>query len=235
MMKTIQNISMKRVLSWVAALALLSNVSLLSGCKTLNNTQKGGAVGAGTGGAIGGVIGSKSGNTAVGAIIGATVGGAAGALIGRQMDKQAEELEEDLEGAEVTRVGEGIQITFDSGLLFDFDSYGLRQNTKEDLQEMASTLKKYDDTNILVEGHTDAQGSETYNQELSEERAQAVSSYLRQLGVSSDRLITKGYGEGQPIADNDTPSGRQENRRVEVAIYANEEMVEAAEDGRLGE
>ncbi len=234
-MRMIQHTSGKKLFSWVAAIALLTNLSLLPGCKTMDNTQKGGAIGAGAGGAIGGVIGNQSGNTAVGAIIGATVGGAAGALIGRQMDKQAEELEEDLEGAEVTRVGEGIKVTFDSGLLFDFDSYELRSNTKEDLEEMAATLKKYDDTNILIEGHTDAQGSDDYNEELSKERAEQVSQYLLSLGVDPGRLQTVGYGESQPIADNDSASGRQENRRVEVAIYANEEMKEAAEDGRLGE
>jgi len=201
----------------------------------LNSTQKGGAIGAGAGGSIGGVIGNQSGNTAVGAIIGATVGGAAGALIGRQMDKQAEELEEDLEGAEVTRVGEGIKVTFDSGLLFDFDSYALRGNTKDDLREMTETLKKYENTNILIEGHTDSQGSEDYNQELSEERAESVSKYLIDLGINPGRINTVGYGEEQPIAENDTESGRQENRRVEVAIYANEEMKEAARDGNLGE
>ena len=225
----------RRSISWIAALALLANLSLLPGCKTMNNTQKGGAIGAGAGGAVGGVIGNQSGNTAVGAIIGATVGGAAGALIGRQMDKQAEELEEDLDGAEVTRVGEGIKITFDSGLLFDFDSFKLRQNTREDLEEMASTLKKYEDTNILIEGHTDAQGSEDYNQELSENRADQVNQYLMELGVDPGRINTIGYGESQPIASNETADGRQENRRVEVAIYANEEMKEAARDGELGE
>jgi outer membrane protein OmpA-like peptidoglycan-associated protein len=235
MMKRTQHTYTRQSLSWIAALALLANLSLLPGCKSLNNTQKGGAIGAGAGGAVGGVIGNQSGNTAVGAIIGATVGGAAGALIGRQMDKQAEELEDDLEGAEVSRVGEGIKITFDSGLLFDFDSYKLRQNTREDLQEMASTLEKYEDTNILIEGHTDAQGSEDYNQELSENRAEQVTQYLMELGVDPGRLNTIGYGESQPIAPNETSSGRQENRRVEVAIYANEEMKEAARDGELGE
>lgn len=234
-MKRTNHTYTKRSISWIAAFALLANLSLLPGCKTMNNTQKGGAIGAGAGGAVGGVIGNQSGNTAVGAIIGATVGGAAGALIGRQMDKQAEELEEDLDGAEVTRVGEGIKITFDSGLLFDFDSYQLRQNTREDLEEMASTLKKYEDTNILIEGHTDAQGSEDYNQELSENRAEQVNQYLMELGVDPGRVNTIGYGESQPIASNETADGRQENRRVEVAIYANEEMKEAARDGELGE
>jgi outer membrane protein OmpA-like peptidoglycan-associated protein len=224
-----------KLMRWVAALGLMAGMSLFPACKTMNNTQKGGAIGAGAGGAIGGVIGNQSGNTAVGAIIGATVGGAAGALIGRQMDKQAEELEEDLEGAEVTRVGEGIKITFDSGLLFDVDSYALRDNTKTDLENMAETLKKYEDTNILIEGHTDSSGSDDYNQELSRNRADAVSRYLLGLGVAPERLQTTGYGEDQPIADNETAAGRQENRRVEVAIFANEEMKEAAEEGRVGE
>lgn len=225
----------RHIFSILAAIGLLANLSLLPGCKTMDNTQKGGAIGAGTGGAIGGVIGNQTGNTAVGAIIGATVGGAAGALIGRQMDKQAEELEEELEGAEITRVGEGIKVTFDSGLLFDVDSYELRPTTKEDLREMASTLKKYEDTNIVIEGHTDATGSEEYNQELSEKRAASVADYLENLGVEDGRLTVTGYGEEQAIASNETAAGRQENRRVEVAIFANEDMKEAAEEGRLGE
>lgn len=233
-MKRNKQLFTRHIPSLLIVTGLLLNLSLLPGCKTMDNTQKGGAIGAGVGGAVGGVIGNQSGNTAVGAIIGATVGGAAGALIGRRMDKQAEELERDLEGAEVTRVGEGIKITFDSGLLFDFDSYKLRSTTKEDLEEMASTLKKYEDTNILIEGHTDAQGSEAYNQELSEERAESVSKYLADLGVKPGRVSTIGYGESQPVASNDTASGRQENRRVEVAIYANEEMKEAARKGDLG-
>jgi outer membrane protein OmpA-like peptidoglycan-associated protein len=218
---------------WTLIVGIIANVQFLSGCASTNNTTKGGAIGAGTGGAVGAVIGNASGNTAVGAIIGATVGGAAGALIGRQMDKQAEELQEDLENATVERVGEGIKITFDSGLLFDIDSDELRSGTKEDLSEMAETLKKYDDTNILIEGHTDATGSEEYNQNLSEERASSVAGYLSELGVTDYRLITEGYGEEQPVADNDTETGRQQNRRVEVAIYANDKMVKAAERGDL--
>jgi len=218
---------------WALIIGLIANVQFLSGCASTNNTTKGGAIGAGAGGAVGAVIGNASGNTAVGAIIGATVGGATGALIGRQMDKQAEELQEDLENATVERVGEGIKITFDSGLLFDIDSDELRSGTKEDLSEMAETLKKYDDTNILIEGHTDATGSEEYNQNLSEERASSVAGYLSELGVTDYRLITEGYGEEQPVADNDTETGRQQNRRVEVAIYANDKMVKAAERGDL--
>ncbi len=220
---------------WVLIIGIVANVQFLSGCASMNNTTRGGAIGAGAGGAAGAVIGNASGNTAVGAIIGAAVGGAAGAVIGRQMDKQAEELEENLEGATVERVGEGIKITFDSGLLFDVDSDQLRAETKEGLSEMAATLQEYGDTNILIEGHTDATGSDDYNQSLSVERAASVASYLQTIGVSSSRLITEGYGEEQPISDNDTEAGRQQNRRVEVAIYANDDMVKAAESGDLDE
>lgn len=206
---------------------------LLAGCKA-NNTTKGGAIGAGVGGVVGGVIGSKSDNTAVGAIIGATVGGAAGALIGRQMDKQAEELKRDLEGADVERVGEGIKITFNSGLLFDFDSYKLKSTTEDNLKELAQTLNKYEDTNILIEGHTDNAGSDQYNMTLSNERADQVKDYLEAQGVKGSRITTEGYGETQPIASNESEAGRQQNRRVEVAIYANKKMKRLAEKGELG-
>lgn len=207
---------------------------LLVGCKA-SNTTKGGAIGAGVGGTIGGIIGHQSDNTVVGAIIGAAVGGTAGALIGRQMDKQAEELKNDLKGAQVERVGEGILITFDSGLLFEHDSYGLQSATKSNLTELAKTLNKYDDTNILIEGHTDSSGEDAYNQTLSERRAQGVENYLVSQNVKNGRITTKGYGEKQPLATNGTEAGKQANRRVEVAIYANNEMKKLAKKGELGE
>jgi outer membrane protein OmpA-like peptidoglycan-associated protein len=184
---------------------------------------------------IGGVIGHQSDNTVVGAIIGAAVGGTAGALIGRHMDKQAEELKRDLEGATVERVGEGIIITFDSGLLFDLDSYQLKEATKSNLGDLAKTLNKYDDTNILIEGHTDSSGADDYNQNLSEKRAREVEDFLQGQQVKGSRIITKGYGEKQPLQTNETAEGRQSNRRVEVAIYANEEMKKLAKKGELGE
>jgi outer membrane protein OmpA-like peptidoglycan-associated protein len=226
-----------RAISFLTALGLALVIILsqvLMGCKA-NNTTKGGAIGAGAGGAIGGVIGHRSGNTAVGAIIGAAVGGATGALIGRHMDKQAEELKKDLKGATVERVGEGILITFDSGLLFDVDKSDIQTATKANLDELSETLKKYDDTNILVEGHTDNTGDDSYNQKLSDKRAESVENYLVAKGVADKRITTKGYGENQPKADNNTDSGRAANRRVEVAIYANKEMKKAAEKGQLGE
>lgn len=216
------------------AIMLLVAAQLFSGCKA-SNTTKGGAIGAGVGGTIGGVIGHRSDNTVVGAIIGAAVGGAAGALIGRHMDKQAEELKADLKGATVERVGEGILITFDSGLLFGFDSYALQNATKTNLANLAGTLKKYDDTDILVEGHTDSTGDDKYNQSLSEKRADEVKSYLQEQQVAASRITTKGYGEKQPLATNDTEVGKKSNRRVEVAIYANDEMKKLAKKGELGE
>lgn len=213
---------------------VLVMLPLIWGCKA-SNTTKGGAIGAGVGGALGAVIGNQSDNTAVGAIIGATVGGAAGALIGRHMDKQAEELRRDLEGANVERVGEGIKITFNSGLMFDHDSYQLKPETEENLIKLSETLQKYDDTNILIEGHTDNTGADDYNQQLSDWRAEAVSKFINEKGVKNNRITIEGYGEAQPIASNETAEGRQQNRRVEVAIYANKKMQRMAEKGELGE
>ena len=215
------------------ALMLLA-AQLLVSCKA-SNTTKGGAIGAGVGGVIGGVIGHQSDNTAIGAIIGAAVGGTAGALIGRHMDKQAEELKNDLKGATVERVGEGIIITFDSGLLFDLDSYQLQQATKSNLDQLAKTLNKYEDTDILIEGHTDSSGEDNYNQTLSERRASEVEHYLQSQQVKGSRIKTEGYGEEQPLTSNETEAGRRSNRRVEVAIYANEEMKKLAKKGELGE
>ena len=198
-----------------------------------SNAQKGGAIGAGTGAAVGGVIGAQSNNTAVGAIIGAAVGGAAGALIGDYMDKQAAELQRDLENAKVERIGDGIKITFDSGILFNIDSYTLSEASKTNLGDLSKTLQKYDDTNILIEGHTDNTGSDQHNKTLSEQRATSVADYLKSYGVIGTRLTTNGYGEAQPMADNSTTEGRQQNRRVDIAIFANKKLQKAAEKGGL--
>ncbi len=225
-----------KTISFLTAMGLVAAIVLmqvLTGCKA-NNTTKGGAIGAGAGGVIGGVIGHHSGNTATGAIIGAAVGGATGAIIGRHMDKQAEELKRDLEGAKVERVGEGILITFDSGLLFKTNSSDLEATTKSNLTELAGTLNKYDDTNVLIEGHTDNTGEDTYNQRLSERRASEVQEFLMTQGVDGSRVTTRGYGEKQPVASNDTDAGRASNRRVEVAIYANDKMKKLAKKGELG-
>jgi outer membrane protein OmpA-like peptidoglycan-associated protein len=211
---------------------LLSGVMLAllgMGCASMSGTAKGGTIGAASGAAAGAIIGKAAGNTVLGAIIGAAVGGAAGAYIGRYMDKQAAEIQQDIEGAKVERVGEGIRITFDSGILFDVAKADLKPVSKENIAKLANTLKKYEDTNILIEGHTDATGSDEYNLDLSKKRAQSVAGYLESLGVGSVRFTITGYGEVQPIADNGTDSGRTANRRVELAIMANDKLKKAAE------
>ncbi|MCB0629342.1 MAG: OmpA family protein [Saprospiraceae bacterium] len=214
--------------SWIWLLALTMIVA--PACNT-SKAVKGAAIGGAAGGVIGGVIGKKAGNTAVGVIIGAAVGGTAGALIGKYMDKQAKEIEDNVEGAEVVRVGEGILVTFDSGLLFGFDSYALTATTKENLRNLAETLKEYGDTDLTIEGHTDSKGTDAYNLELSKKRANSVADYLVTLGVDRNRLTTVGYGEQQPVNTENTEAS--ENRRVEVAIYANEDLKEAAKKGEL--
>ncbi len=216
----------------LSALMIILAVNMIFSCNA-NNTTKGVLIGAGGGAVVGGLIGKAAGNTAAGAIIGATVGGTAGALIGRKMDRQAAELRRDLENATVERVGEGILITFNQGLLFDVNSYNLSSSMKQNLSDLAATLNKYEDTDILIEGHTDSTGSDDYNYTLSQKRAASVSDYLTMKGVTRSRLTNVGYGETQPVADNNTESGRSKNRRVEVAIYANKKMQKAAERGEL--
>ncbi len=201
---------------------------ILWGCN-MTKAQKGAIIGAGAGGAVGAGVGKAAGNTALGAIIGASVGGIAGGIIGRQMDKQAAEIEK-IPGAEVTRVGEGINVTFDSGVLFALDSDDLNGDAQGKLKELAGILKRYPDTYILVEGHTDASGSDAHNNRLSKQRAESVSDFLEEKDVKDKRIRTKWYGEDQPKFPNDNSANMAKNRRVEFAIYANEEMVEKANE-----
>jgi len=210
----------------VVVLALF--VGGLSGCSSMNWTSKGAIIGGAAGGVVGGVIGKQVGSTAKGAIIGAVVGGAAGAYIGHRMDKQAQELEQSIPGATVQRVGEGIVVTFDSGLLFAFDSDAIRGSTRGNLDELANSLNKYRDSELLIVGHTDSKGTDSYNQDLSERRSSSARRYLVGQGVASSRIQTRGVGESEPIATNSTEAGRQENRRVEVAIYASGKLQEQA-------
>lgn len=218
---------MKRV-----ACAIVIGLLLLSflGCASWSKSEKGAAIGAAGGAAVGAAIGDAAGNTAVGAIIGAVVGGAAGAYIGHYMDKQAEEMKRDLEGAKIERVGEGIKITFESGILFDVNKAALMDESKTNLTKLAGILNKYKDTEILIEGHTDSDGSNEYNMDLSLRRANSVGAYLTNQKVIATRLHMMGYGEDQPVASNDTPAGKKLNRRVEIAIYANDKLKKAAED-----
>ena len=217
--------------------ALIFSISLLlvscDATRNASSKQKGTVIGAGSGAVIGGVVGNNvgEGNTALGAIIGGVVGGAAGAYIGNRMDEQAKEIEQEIPGAEVERVGEGINVTFDenSGIYFETEKYNINAKSRESLDRLVNILKEYSGSNILVEGHTDSTGSDAYNLTLSKNRAQSVTNYLVQNGINSNRMDTKWYGETQPKYDNSTVDGRAKNRRVELAIVANEELLQEAE------
>ena len=212
----------------VARVALLAAAVVLSACASLNKKEEGAIIGAAVGGGVGAVIGNQTGSTARGAIIGAVVGGVAGTIIGHQMDQQAKELKQNIAGATVERVGEGIQVTFASGLLYDFDSDRVRPEAAENLLSLAASLSKYPNTDLLIVGHTDSAGTSGYNQTLSERRARSASDYLAGKGVSAGRLRSSGRGETEPVSTNGTEAGRQLNRRVEVAIYANAATRESA-------
>jgi outer membrane protein OmpA-like peptidoglycan-associated protein len=194
----------------------------------MSKKKKGVAIGAASGGVLGGVIGKKAGSTVIGTIVGAAIGGAAGAYIGDYMDDQAEEMAKEIEGANIERVEEGINIDFDSGLLFDVNQSGLKPESKETLAKFAEIVNKYGDTVILIEGHTDSTGSDGHNLELSRRRAQSVANYLASLQVAPTRFTIMGYGESQPIASNEAEEGRAANRRVEFAIVANDKLKQVA-------
>lgn len=220
------------------ASVFLGSALLLSSCESVqnaNNQQKGTAIGAATGAVLGAVIGNNVGsgkNSELGAVLGAVVGGAAGNVIGRKMDKQAKEIKETLPGAEVERVGEGIKVTMKENIVnFAFDSSNLTSAAKTNLDKLAKVLKNNPDTNINIYGHTDSKGSDSYNLALSERRANAVKSYLSSKGIFSSRMIATGMGESNPVATNDTESGRAQNRRVEFAITANQDMINDAHSG----
>jgi outer membrane protein OmpA-like peptidoglycan-associated protein len=198
-------------------------LSGVSGCASLNRTESGAVIGAGTGAAVGAVIGKQTGSTARGAILGAVLGGAAGAVIGRRMDNQAQELEQTLPNAEVQRVGEGIAVTFASGILFPFNSTDILPAGRSNLAQLAQSLQRYPETTVLIVGHTDNVGSDAYNMGLSQNRAQSAANYLAAQGIARNRVRIEGRGESEPIASNETEAGRGQNRRVEIAIFASEQ------------
>jgi outer membrane protein OmpA-like peptidoglycan-associated protein len=217
----------------VALLLILTMTSLTWGCQTTTNTGRGASIGATAGGVIGGIIGSRSGSWAKGAIIGAVVGGATGAVIGNYMDKQAAEIDRDVEGARVERVGESIRVIFDSGILFSTGSATITSTSRYNIEKLARILNRYDDTSLVIEGHTDSIGSDDANQVLSERRADSVANLLETYGVSGRRLSPVGFGETHPVASNETEYDRKLNRRVEVLIYANDELKHQAESGEI--
>jgi len=205
-------------------------ILLLTNCKSLNKTQKGTAIGTAAGAGAGALVSHGS---IWGTLIGAAVGGGAGYLIGHHMDKQAEEIKQAVPDAQVSRVGEGIDMTFNSGLLFKINSSILSEEAQTNLSKVANVFVKYPETNILIEGHTDNTGAPEYNMELSKKRAYAVSDFLKNKGVSGNRIDIKWYGETQPKYPNDNEANRALNRRVELAITANDQMKQKAQQGAL--
>jgi outer membrane protein OmpA-like peptidoglycan-associated protein len=220
-----KNINIKVATCGIALVFALAD----TGCKSLNKTEKGAAIGAGAGGTIGAFIGKSAGNTALGAVIGGAIGGTAGAFIGRNMDRQAAEIKQTVPGATVIRQGEGIIVKFDTGILFDVDQTNVKPAAQTNLQNLASSLKKNGETNIMIIGHTDNTGTAAHNMDLSVRRADAVKNYITGNGIDASRLTTQGKGETEPIADNATAKGRAQNRRVEIVILANDQMKKQAQ------
>lgn len=232
---------MKRSVNNIIAVSLIVTL-IVSSCDTMrrtSNQNKGVIVGGAGGGAVGGVIGNQVGgknSTALGAIIGAVVGGVAGGIIGSKMDRQAEKIKTEVPGAKVERIGEGIEITFDennpdgskAGVYFSTDKYNISPNSELALTKLEKIFAEYPETNILIEGHTDDVGSDSYNTKLSKRRATAVGNHLRAKGISPSRLIVKWYGESQPKVENTSTENKALNRRVQFVITANEKMKEEA-------
>jgi len=211
--------------SLLVVTVILSASLTFAGCKSWSSTTKGALIGTGSGAAVGAVIGKTLGNTAAGAIGGAVVGGTVGAIIGGNMDRKAAEMDRELDGVTIQRVEEGIAVSFDSGILFDFDSSTLRPEGYNNLQKLVSIINRDTDTILVIVGHTDSSGDDSYNLRLSERRAQSASTYMISQGLPASRIQTVGRGEYEPIAENTTDAGRQKNRRIEVAIVASPEYV----------
>ncbi|MAN58323.1 MAG: hypothetical protein CMC08_00630 [Flavobacteriaceae bacterium] len=232
--------ALKQLSIFALAATLVTGFSSCESVQNANNKQKGAVIGA-TGGAIlGAILGNnvgKGGNGEIGAVIGGVVGGTAGVLIGNKMDKQAQQIEQEIPGAQVERVDDGIVVTFDenSGVYFDTNKYNINTASQQSLDKLAGVLREYPDTDVLVVGHTDSTGSDEYNMTLSKQRAQAVTNYFVQdKGLSSGRFTTNWFGEQSPVADNSTAEGRAQNRRVNIAIVPNEQMIREAEQEAQG-
>lgn len=226
---------LKRITLLLVSLIIVGAFTNCKAVDNANNKQKGAAIGAAGGAILGAIIGNnagKGGNGELGAVIGGVVGGGAGVLIGNKMDKQAQQIEEEIPGAQVERVDNGIVVTFDenSGVYFATDKSNINQKSQNTLDKLAGVFKEYPDTNILVVGHTDSVGAESYNMTLSKNRAYAVTNYLQGKGLSQNRFTTNWFGETQPMHDNSTAEGRAKNRRVNVAIVPNEDMISKAKN-----
>ncbi len=225
---------MKKISIGVLAIIFISS-TIFSSCnsvKNANNTQKGAVIGTAAGAVLGAVLGNnigKGGNGALGAVLGGVVGGVAGGVIGNKMDKQAREIQTALPGAQVERVGEGIRLVLgENAIRFDTNKSTLTATAKANLDKLVPVFQSYADTDIVIYGFTDSSGSDEYNLKLSEQRAASVFSYLSSKGLNTSRFTTKGFGEADPIATNETAEGKSQNRRVEFGITANDKMIQDA-------
>jgi outer membrane protein OmpA-like peptidoglycan-associated protein len=210
----------------VVLIGALAAITGSLGCSS-SRTKKGADAEGAAGATIGGRIGGASSDAAKGAVSGGTSGALGGGLISRYMDEQAKELAQ-VQGAATERLGDKIRVTWDSAILFDFDSAMLKTDAQQNIGKMGEVFQKYPDTDIVIAGHTDNKGAEDYNLKLSERRAASVKNYLVGMGVDPSRLQTVGFGEMKPIASNETEEGRLKNRRVEIDIRANEALRERA-------
>ena len=215
------------------AFALIAGLTNCKATRNANNKQKGAVIGAASGAVIGAILGNnvgKGGNGELGAVIGGVVGGTVGAIIGGKMDKRAPKNAEEDPGATVERVDESIVITFDdnSGVYFATDKYDINATSRQTLDKLVNVFQEYSDTDILIVGHTDSDGSEAYNMTLSKNRAYAVTNYLINQGISRNRLNTNWFGETQPKYDNSTAEGKAKNRRVNIAILPSDQMIQEA-------
>lgn len=220
--------------SMKSVVAVLCAAIILMGCN-MNNTAKGTAIGAGSGAVLGAIIGKVAGNTAIGAVVGAAVGAGTGAIIGNRMDKVKKQAQKELQDAQVETVKDSngldaVKVTFNSGILFATNKAELNDNSKMELNNLANIMRQNSDVSIDIKGYTDSTGSDKINNPLSLNRAQSVANYLTQNGVPYAQLKNvQGFGSSNPVASNDTEAGRQQNRRVEVYLYASEQMIKAAE------
>ncbi len=219
--------------------------SLLIGqasCSSMTQTGKGALIGGGGGAAVGAGVGALIGGgkgAGIGSLVGAAVGAGAGALIGNRMDKQQQELEQELgnqatvEKVEDTNGLQAIKVTFEGGILFPTGKYTLSPNAQTNLARFATSLKTNPDTNVQIYGYTDNTGSYQVNEKLSGERADAVMNFLVNSGVSRSRLSAQGIPMANYVATNETAAGRAQNRRVEIYITADQNMIRQAEEGTL--
>jgi outer membrane protein OmpA-like peptidoglycan-associated protein len=213
-------------------LSILLCVGMVCAC---NNMQKGAGIGAAGGAVLGGIIGHIAGNTAIGAAVGGAVGAGAGAIIGKKMDKAKAEAEA-VKNAQVESVTDAngldaVKVTFDSGILFATNKAELSTTAKNSLAQFAQVLNNNRDCDIAIIGHTDNTGSDAINQPLSVNRANSVNNYLKSCGVSASQIKSvEGQGSSNPVADNSTAAGRQQNRRVEVYMYASQKMIQEAQN-----